>query len=427
MKLSEANREHPIHSNWGDKLPQLLPPGPELERLARTTGALCRKRGVKDAFGLLRVALCYGFCNLSLEVASVWASLSGTGKLRSEAVLKRLRKCGGFLEGVLAVLLDRRLPCLKTTAGLRIRLVDATRIASPGSKGQAWRVHAAYDPWECRLIELTLTDNTGGERLDRFKAGNGDLLVADRGYAHRRGLAHVRSTGGHFLVRTGWNRVPLQNLDGTDFDLFARLRSLKEGQTAEWTVHTAPDERHGIPAVACRLVVRKNSKEQAEQARTKTKYLARKQKNKLDPRTVEAAGYILVLTSLSKEQMGTDQVLETYRLRWQIELKFKRMKSILELDYLPAKEPRLVKAILLAKLIGTLLVEDWLSGVAKGSIFHRKQWPLTWLATQAVKLCILGKEATESWLSPKSIPLLDFGDIGRERQPETLVIAASHF
>jgi IS4 transposase len=50
--------------------------------------------------------------------------------------------------------------------------------------------------------------------------------------------------------------------------------------------------------------------------------------------------------------------MAAYRLRWQIELAFKRLKTLLHIDRLPAREPRLAKAWLSAHLIAALLIED---------------------------------------------------------------------
>ena len=65
----------------------------------------------------------------------------------------------------------------------------------------------------------------------------------------------------------------------------------------------------------------------------------------------------MLLTSLDAESYPAERVLELYRLRWQIEIAFKRLKSLAGLADLSAKEPRLVKACLYAKLIVALLSE----------------------------------------------------------------------
>ena len=47
-----------------------------------------------------------------------------------------------------------------------------------------------------------------------------------------------------------------------------------------------------------------------------------------------------------------------YRLRWRIELAFKRLKSLLHIDRLPAKDKNLARAWIFAHLIAALLIED---------------------------------------------------------------------
>ena len=67
---------------------------------------------------------------------------------------------------------------------------------------------------------------------------------------------------------------------------------------------------------------------------------------------------MLILTSLDVAQFSAEDILAIYRLRWQIELLFKRLKSLLHLDELPAKDPDLVRCWIYAKLIAALLLEE---------------------------------------------------------------------
>jgi IS4 transposase len=69
------------------------------------------------------------------------------------------------------------------------------------------------------------------------------------------------------------------------------------------------------------------------------------------------AGFLMVLTSLPAD-VGIDEVLAAYRVRWQVELAFKRLKSLLGLDRLPAKSRALARSWLLAHLILALLIDD---------------------------------------------------------------------
>jgi len=68
---------------------------------------------------------------------------------------------------------------------------------------------------------------------------------------------------------------------------------------------------------------------------------------------------ILVLgTSLPAEDYPAQQVLSAYRLRWQIELAFKRLKSLLRIDRLPTHSERGSRSWLYAHLILALLCDE---------------------------------------------------------------------
>ncbi len=65
----------------------------------------------------------------------------------------------------------------------------------------------------------------------------------------------------------------------------------------------------------------------------------------------------MVLTSLP-ETVPAAELLDACRLRWQVELAFKRLKSLLGLDRLPAKNRDLARSWLLAHLILARLIDD---------------------------------------------------------------------
>jgi hypothetical protein len=78
----------------------------------------------------------------------------------------------------------------------------------------------------------------------------------------------------------------------------------------------------------------------------------------VDPRSLEAAKYILLLTSLPAAVFPPSDILALYRFRWQIELAFKRFKSLAGLDTLPAKKPELARAWIYARLIVAIIAEQ---------------------------------------------------------------------
>ena len=86
------------------------------------------------------------------------------------------------------------------------------------------------------------------------------------------------------------------------------------------------------------------------------KELARKGKTP-SRESLELAGYVLVLTSVPEEQLGSPAVLELYRCRWQIELGFKRLKSLLAAGHVPKSSDASAKAWMQAKIMTALLLE----------------------------------------------------------------------
>jgi hypothetical protein len=334
----------------------LLPDG--REAAAREHQALLRKRQLQDADTLLRLAFVYAWGDLSLRNTVAWAEQAGIATLSDVALLERLQKAHAFLGWLLAQTLAAQLPKAHWPAcSYRVRLVDATAIAKPGSQGTDWRVHLGMNltTQTCDFIEVT--DVSGGETFTRFPAQADELLVADRGYANRTGIAAVVEKQAHVLVRFAPANLPLQHQDGTPFDLLGPLRTLHPGQVGAWEVQTAPDPRHGLAAVSGRVIALRLGTKQAEAARRRLHQTARRKGRMVQAVTLEYAEYVLLFTTLSETALSAEQALWLYRFRWQIECGFKRLKSLLDLDALHAQEARLCRSYLYAKLIGALLLE----------------------------------------------------------------------
>jgi hypothetical protein len=379
----------------------LLPPGPELEYRARTTGAFRRKRGVREAVDLLRVALSYGFCGLSFNATAAWATANESAQLCKKAVIKRVRGCAEFIEGIIADKLSARLPTLQLH-GLRMRMVDATRVAYPGCRHATWRIHASFDPVSGQLCELFTTDHRGGERLSRFTVRPGELYVADRSYGTRPGIWHIFQNGGHFLLRSTWHHTPLEHPDGRPFDLFGALRSLADGEAGDFEVRIQPDERHGIEAVACRLVAIRKSKEAAEASKKRILKEAQKKKRTVGDETLEACEYLFVVTSLGRDEFGAEAILNLYRMRWQIEIEFKRLKSLMRLDDLRGRTAQTIRASLAAKLLGAILVEE-LAGIPSKAANH---WTKLQVMYESVRQAVLGSDAAARWITQRAAQAL---------------------
>src|SRR5229473_4958869 len=350
-----------IRSNILDHWPEVrsrLPADFNLETTARSRGAFTRAREVKDAETLLRLALAYGACGMSLRETCAWAEAAGIASLSDPSLLERLAKAapwlGDLLGGVIAE--QAKVPGGRW-AGHRLRVLDATSICQPGADRTTWRLHVGYDLATGQVDQIELTDGRGAESLRRFAYQPGDIALADRYYARPRDLRPVIDAGADFIVRTGWNSLRLLQPHGEPFDLFAALAAQAE-QEGEVQVRIHEGTTEALEPLSLRLVIRRKNPEQAAAEQKRLLKDAKKRGKQPDPRSLEAAKYILLLTSLPADTFPPADILALYRFRWQIELAFKRFKSLAGLDMLPAKKPALARAWIYARLIVAIIAEQ---------------------------------------------------------------------
>jgi hypothetical protein len=336
-----------------------LPADFDLEATARLRGAFSRAREIKDVETLLRLALAYGGLGMSLCEVCAWAEAGGIVSLAGPSLHDRLCKAAPWLGDIVAALIaeQAKVPAGRW-AGYRLRALDGTSICEPGADRTTWRLHVGYDLATGQVDQVELTDGRGAENLQRLTYRPGDVVLGDRCYARPRDLRPVLDAGADFIVRTGWNSLRLLQPDGKPFDLFAALAAQTE---QEGEVQVRVDEGTGIPpseSLLLRLVIRRKTPEQAEAERKRLLKDAKKRGKQPDPRSLEAANYILLLTSLPADVFPPADILAIYRFRWQIELAFKRFKSLAGLDLLPAKTSELARAWIYAKLIVTIIAEQ---------------------------------------------------------------------
>jgi hypothetical protein len=338
-----------------------LPTGVDLDHLALETKAIQRRREVVDGAALLRIALARGPGGLSLRQTAAWASMLGIAELSNPGVKYRLNQATDFL----AVLVDRLLAAKAPGAELRwpgrsLRLADGTCVSKPGSTGTDWRIHGVFDLGRGGFSHLELTDHHGAEALARGAPHPGEIRIGDRNYARASVLRRFRAESGgtaDFIVRLGWNALQLSIPAGRPFDLIGYLQCLPAGSSPHEVNLRAAVGREEL-ALAIRLIVQRKTPEAAEATRSALRRAAAKKGKALDPRSLIAAEFMILATSLPKSGYSAQAVLAAYRLRWQIELAFKRLKSLLHIDRLPTWTERGSRSWLYAHLVLALLCDD---------------------------------------------------------------------
>jgi hypothetical protein len=167
----------------------------KVNELAYRTGAFVRKREVQSPSDLLQMLMIWAVAERSLRETVALASEAGLAELSDVALIKRLKRAGIWIGGLLGEMLTQRRDLLPE--GRRLRLIDATAIARVGHRGTDLRVHLAMDLGVNCVDAIEITDSGGAESLDRFTFLPGEIVLADRGYAHRKPLARLSEAGAH--------------------------------------------------------------------------------------------------------------------------------------------------------------------------------------------------------------------------------------
>lgn len=248
----------------------------------------------------------------------------------------------------------------KIDPALRFRIVDGSIVKEPGKTGSQWRFLFSFGlpGLDCDQFDLTPSDGAGtGEHFSRLHVKKGDHILGDRAYAITGGVTYVLKHGGQVLVRTNGVSLPMYNENGELLDISSLLAEVKEaGIIKEWPVWIGQDKER----YSGRLCVLRKSDVQIKQAQEKLRLRSIKKHNKLRPETLEYAKFIMVFTTFSPDQFNSKDIMECYRLRWQIELAIKRLKSIIELGHIPKGDEVSCRAWLYGKLFLGLLTEKLL-------------------------------------------------------------------
>jgi hypothetical protein len=325
-----------LHEDDWEYMRTLLPA--DLEESARRTSALVRCRNVRDAASFMRVALAYAVSDLSLKDVAAWASALQLAEITGPGLFYRLRQAEQWLEQVLGQILSEQVP--QAAGGFRLRVVDATVINGPGQKAVQWRAHVSIHPTTGSIRAVELTDDSGGEKFGRHRFGAGDVVLGDRGYATARGVYAVRQQEAHVVVR--FNPATLRTCDEKRRRIYLAEKQavIPKVGAVEFKItipvpppatgsHKTWDSSKAIAWIPARAVA----------ARTRT------------------GDVTWLLSTLASKQMPAIGILGLYRVRWQIELLFKRLKSLLHLDALPSREGPTAKSWMLARLIAAALAQ----------------------------------------------------------------------
>jgi hypothetical protein len=305
---------------------------------------------IRDADTLLRFILLHVGANLPLRQTVTLMAEAGLPELSPMRLHKKMCRAAPYLRSLVQRLLGwSTVGAPERWGGFEFSAVDATVVCGPGAIGTDARIHTKLRLADVSLSHVEVTDETGGESFCRFAWNPGELAVGDRGYCSARGVEHVVNAGADVLVRYRIGAMQLVDEQGCKLDVLELVRNLPVGGVLDLDVCILRSPK----CIDGRLVVLRLDRCATERAQKR----ARKEYGaSISAQILEAAGYVILFTTASRERLTAERCLQGYRLRWQVELQFKRWKSLCNFDCLPNQRDDTILSWLYAKvLLGVLL------------------------------------------------------------------------
>lgn len=329
------------------------------EEACFTTKAIVRKRDIKDPNDLMMLVLFHLLTGCSLLEVSEISKLAKLGDISDVAFMKRFGNCGEWFKWILTNIQENtngiiqyKLP--EKLKGYRILAVDASDVAEKGKSGRIYRLHFALDIIRMHAALYTITSNSVGEQLRNFDLSDGDLVLADRIYTSISGIEYCNERHCQYIARLRANSFRPHDENGKPLDFLELLSGKESGDLVVYTKKDRGENRGKL--IPVRICFKKKTEEALDKTRKKLRKTESKKQIKISEPAYILNEYIIVATSLDK-QISSEEVLELYRYRWQVELYFKRLKSILDYGEMPKKSEKSIFAWLNGKLMIALLIE----------------------------------------------------------------------
>jgi hypothetical protein len=305
---------------------------------------------IQDIEVVLRLVLHYVSQQGSMRQTIAGAAASGLVSISQVAFFKWMAKIGKYLEALVALMVDQTTYCAAAWGGYQLIAADATCVERPGATGTTARLHYALRLSTLSPRAIRITDETGGETMRNFDPQEGELWILDRGYSNPPCVETVLDANADILVRLNRHAMPLYTANAMPIDVATLLRSTTgRGCAHERKVYVRTKSGRMFAARLCWIRLLPDD---ARKARAHAKREGAKDDGEFD-----LYEYIAIITTAEASRINTGQVLSLYRARWQIELNFKRDKSLGELDRLPSLIPDTIHAWICGKVLLNLIVQ----------------------------------------------------------------------
>lgn len=326
---------------------------PQLEPLVRSLKIIRHVQAIESGSQLVRLLFAYVVNNLSLATTSAFAKAAMDLRIGDEGLREKFAASEPLLVALLIDTMGKLSARCRFDGAADVRLHDGSMVCSIGKARIRLRIHGTFSLGGTSPVGLELTTEKDGETLAHAVADPGDTVATDRGYARPRAVIAAIDARQDLLMRAQLQLLPPKDAAASDLDLRDLVRRAKNGVLDTEIVIAA----EGLGSRPIRLVMAKMSSEAAARSVQKLRAAASRKGRTPTKTSLMLAQYFALVTTWSREKVPAAAVLTAYSARWQVELFFKRCKSLTHLAVdKQVKEP-MAKVIVLTHLLLIALTE----------------------------------------------------------------------
>lgn len=325
----------------------------------------------------LAMTFVLGFLNRNRATV---ADLAGSAALADvdvspQAIEKRFTpELAGFLEHLFRSATKKIVASSQTLAPIlerftQVTLIDSSTLVLPTSQQERFRGTGGKNGSGKAALklqtELDLRSGALGVEIEQGKDPDGaslrqhiawipeSLRIADLGYFNIAVFAAIAAAKAFFLSRIQHTTIVWIHNERMG-NIVSWLNQQAEPRVDCW-IEIGAKERLG-----CRLIAWKVPPEQVNRRRRRARTEAVRRGRQVTAATLAACEWTFMITNVGEDRLSTEEVIILYRSRWQIELLFKRWKSIGLIAELSGKNDTVQMVRLWAKLCAAL-IQHWLT------------------------------------------------------------------
>ena len=263
---------------------------------------------------------------------------------------------------------QQAIPLLERFNGVFIQ--DSSWIALPDELAEVWKgcgnkpndetassvkIQLRWELLSGSINHLALTNGTTNDKQIARTAvalPSGSLRLADLGYFSLDELKHCCDGGIFWLTR-----IPMTC---EVFDAESNYLNLQAWLAQQVQREIELPIRLGVKAqLPCRLLAQRVATEVANKRRRQIRRTAKNKGKTPSKKRLALAGWNILVTNISPNQLTVKQAMILVRVRWQIELLFKLWKSHGQLNAWRSEKPWRILCEVYAKLIA-MIIQHWI-------------------------------------------------------------------